>query len=316
MKKDILQSIMDKCKSHKPLTCDEYDKLGMVLNTIFGDPDEESFLSEKYPINLVQAIFGASRDIYMTDEKSTKEIEDNIEYVLNNTMEPDESCIIKLRFKGKMSLEEIGDIQGKTRERIRQIEARALRKLRHPSRTNAIFSPYKLNQEIKERTNALNQKNLELASNITKCLNQIDILANALEGVGIKVSTEKSITEVTTLARNIDEFGFSVRAFNCMRRAGIMTIGDLTEKTENEMKQVRNLGHHALEEIKEKLLSLGLRFMTEEERKLHPIHTRDEIQDICKNCNYEYHGSCRRNFEWDEDNENHCKNFDKVLCFE
>lgn len=315
MTKDIFESIMNKCKSHKPLTIDEYDKLGKTLELLYGDlnsKDYEDLCNYKveYPINFIYCVFGGPVEtLAIKDEKSIKEIESNIDYILDNYMESKDANILRLRFKGKLSLDEVAKIYNVTRERVRQLEAKALRKMRHPLRARAIFTPYKLSQEIKERTETLNQKNKELADNITKCLDQIDILSKALDSVGIKVSTEKPNTYVTTLARNINEFEFSVRAYNCMKRAGINTIGDLTEKTEEEMRQVRNLGHRGLEEIKDKLTSLGLRFMTEEERKEHPIHTRDEIKDVCKNCDYDYHGECRNEFVWCDSCENGCVNF-------
>ena len=51
----------------------------------------------------------------------------------------------------------------------------------------------------------------------------------------------------------IDELELSVRAFNCLKRAEINTIGELTDKTEDELTRVRNLGKKSVDEIKEKL---------------------------------------------------------------
>ena len=63
------------------------------------------------------------------------------------------------------------------------------------------------------------------------------------------------------LDRTIEELDLSVRSYNCLKRAGINTVFDLTEKTEPEMMKVRNLGRKSLDEVKKKLadLSLGLR---------------------------------------------------------
>ena len=72
---------------------------------------------------------------------------------------------------------------------------------------------------------------------------------------------------------------------------------------------VRNLGQRSFEEVKQKVLSLGLRFMTDEERKENPIHTRDEIKDTCEDCEYYYHDECRNKFEWCDSCENGCVNF-------
>lgn len=60
------------------------------------------------------------------------------------------------------------------------------------------------------------------------------------------------------LDRTIEELDLSVRSYNCLKRAGINTVFDLTEKTEPEMMKVRNLGRKSLEEVKIKLTDLGL----------------------------------------------------------
>lgn len=60
------------------------------------------------------------------------------------------------------------------------------------------------------------------------------------------------------LDRTIEELDLSVRSYNCLKRAGINTVHDLTEKTEPEMMKVRNLGRKSLEEVKVKLADLGL----------------------------------------------------------
>lgn len=60
------------------------------------------------------------------------------------------------------------------------------------------------------------------------------------------------------LERTIEELDLSVRSYNCLKRAGINTVYDLTEKSEAEMMKVRNLGGKSLEEVKIKLADLGL----------------------------------------------------------
>ena len=60
------------------------------------------------------------------------------------------------------------------------------------------------------------------------------------------------------LERTIEELDLSVRSYNCLKRAGINTDYDLTEKSEAEMMKVRNLGRKSLEEVKIKLADLGL----------------------------------------------------------
>ncbi|MBE3576762.1 MAG: DNA-directed RNA polymerase subunit alpha [Limnochordales bacterium] len=60
------------------------------------------------------------------------------------------------------------------------------------------------------------------------------------------------------LAQPIEELDLSVRSYNCLKRAGIDTIGELVRKTEEDMMKVRNMGKKSLQEVKEKLAKLGL----------------------------------------------------------
>jgi DNA-directed RNA polymerase subunit alpha len=56
----------------------------------------------------------------------------------------------------------------------------------------------------------------------------------------------------------LEELDLSVRSYNCLKRAGINTVKDLSEKTYEDMLKVRNLGKKSLEEVIQKLVSLGL----------------------------------------------------------
>ena len=68
----------------------------------------------------------------------------------------------------------------------------------------------------------------------------------------------EKVNDEKVLDRTIEELDLSVRSYNCLKRAGINTVFDLTEKTEPEMMKVRNLGRKSLEEVKVKLVDLGL----------------------------------------------------------
>ena len=58
----------------------------------------------------------------------------------------------------------------------------------------------------------------------------------------------------------IEDLDLSVRSYNCLKRAGIQTVEELTQKTEDEMMRVRNLGKKSLKEVKDKLIELGMGF--------------------------------------------------------
>ena len=67
------------------------------------------------------------------------------------------------------------------------------------------------------------------------------------------------------LNKTIEELEFSVRSFNCLKRAGINTVGDLVNKSPEEMMRVRNLGKKSLEEVISKLAEYGLSFAIDKE---------------------------------------------------
>ena len=67
------------------------------------------------------------------------------------------------------------------------------------------------------------------------------------------------------LEMSIDELELSVRSYNCLKRAGINTVQELTDKTQDDMMKVRNLGRKSLEEVLAKLKELGLELRAGEE---------------------------------------------------
>lgn len=70
---------------------------------------------------------------------------------------------------------------------------------------------------------------------------------------------------LTYLEKTIEDLDLSVRSYNCLKRAGIHTVGDLIEKSENEMLKVRNLGQKSLDEVIRKLAELGLALRSNDE---------------------------------------------------
>lgn len=84
----------------------------------------------------------------------------------------------------------------------------------------------------------------------------IDLSDNA-RNTEIIVEKEESQKE-KVLEMSIEELEFSVRAYNCLKRAGINTVEDLANKREDEMMKVRNLGRKSLDEVLKKLVDLGL----------------------------------------------------------
>jgi DNA-directed RNA polymerase subunit alpha len=85
----------------------------------------------------------------------------------------------------------------------------------------------------------------------------IDISDKGREAVIIEQKPEIGSTEAVREI-NIDELELSVRSYNCLKRAGINTVGELVNKTADDMMKVRNLGRKSLDEVLAKLKELGL----------------------------------------------------------
>lgn len=91
----------------------------------------------------------------------------------------------------------------------------------------------------------------------------IDLSENA-KSVDVMVEKEDDQKE-KVLEMSIDELELSVRSYNCLKRAGINTVEELTNKTPDDMMKVRNLGRKSLEEVLAKLNELGLQLNPSEE---------------------------------------------------
>ena len=91
----------------------------------------------------------------------------------------------------------------------------------------------------------------------------VDLSGDVFDGDIIVEKDDKGVSKI--LEMTIEELDLSVRSFNCLKRASINTVQDLTEKTEDEMMKVRNLGRKSLDEVINKLASLGFSLRSEDE---------------------------------------------------
>ena len=89
-------------------------------------------------------------------------------------------------------------------------------------------------------------------------------LSETARNTQVMVEKEESKKE-KVLEMPIEELELSVRSYNCLKRAGIATVEDLANKSQEDMMKVRNLGKKSLDEVTNKLIALGLNFTSEEE---------------------------------------------------
>ena len=189
-------------------------------------------------------------------DEAIKEVKDSLSHRLGER----EYVILCLRFglddTGKSkSLEDIGNHLWVTRERVRQYEAKIFRKLGNPkTKLPAIFEAPSDLEETAETLQAELEKLYESpafkrADEITQELEQMKKAPFKYTCKCLKARTLDDIL--------IDELGLSVRAYCCLKRAGIFTISDIINLPKDDWFKIKNLGRKSLEEVVEKMHSFG-----------------------------------------------------------
>lgn len=149
-----------------------------------------------------------------------------------------EKDVLLMRYEHGMTLEQCGNKYNVTKERIREIEAKALRKLRHPSRSREfILDTMHKAHEIAEERDKLK---LEVITLRERC--KVD-----------EPETERPYTDI-----HIEDLELSVRSYNCLARANMYHLSDFEGKTVEDLKKVRNLGMKSIKEIVLKLREYGV----------------------------------------------------------
>ena len=118
----------------------------------------------------------------------------------------------------------------------------------------------KLIMEIETNGSITPEECMALAAKIL--IEHFNVVAdlNAISDVSGLMSEKKVDTITKTLETPIEEIEFSVRAYNCLKRAGIHTVQDLINKREVEVTKIRNLGKKSLKEVLDKVEEMGLKF--------------------------------------------------------
>ena len=231
-----------------------------VLKDKLAAKDRERVnLLRVFPYNLIPMINGED-DNSNLQTNADEDCQDQRKYysigiledVMAKCLTERENKILQMRYEWGMSLEETGKEFGVTKERIRQIESKALRKLRHPNRIQAMrVTPFEEHKQVCAENAQLKK--------------QVEILTYQLnEKNNTNSSSNEIIAKVSAESRPLEELDLSIRSYNCLKRAGINTLGDLCGKTYTEMTRVRNLGKRSLQEIESKMNEYGLRFRPEE----------------------------------------------------
>lgn len=184
-----------------------------------------------------------------------------------------EQTVVKAAYCDDLELSEVGKLIGVGKERARQILSHAMRKLRHPRRLRYIClgqGQYVSTKKVQESL----QEDFELSlktymlEDITLDMRQVferkfKIAKEAVLNGNFRPYIAKKLTPAAMLV-TIDELDLSIRAYNCLKRAAINTVGDICNMTPSQLKKVRNLGKKCYDEVLEKLDRLGVELIAEE----------------------------------------------------
>ena len=130
-----------------------------------------------------------------------------------------------------------------------------------PTRVGQDAKYDKLIMEVWTNGSITPQSSIALAARILT--DHLDLFSDINDQVASMDSVIKESTNENTnkgMVMMIEDLDLSVRSYNCLKRAGIQTVDELTQRSEDEMMRVRNLGKKSLKEVKEKLIDMGLGF--------------------------------------------------------
>lgn len=249
------QAVGDHMSGKTGLTLDTMlkymDALGCSANDVFeGIVDRTRYnpiveIEDYYPYNLAVAVYGD--DVLKEWCFDPKRLEAAVADLTERQQK-----VLKCRYQNHMNLEDTGKEFGVTRERIRQVEAKALRMLRHP-RQRFCFDVDKMLSDLCDAQTERDRLRLE---NVT--------LKDKLEAMPKpEPEPEPEHPKEQKKLIPIDNLELSVRSWNCLHRAGYRYISDLEGITEEKLMRVRNLGRKSMLEIESKLLEHGIEVIRE-----------------------------------------------------
>ena len=187
----------------------------------YNDAIKEADVTRLYPYNVISEAEGDEYEYEIT----LKQFEKCLAERLTNR----ECQVIQLRFRQNLSLDDTGKKFGVTRERIRQIEAKAIRKLRHYLRGYQVV-PLSQFVDLTHQYQSLQAQYEELSQKYADRYHE-------------------PAPEPVALSPHIDTLDLSVRSYNCLMRAGYQYVDQIKNAPIEDLMNIRNMGKKSLNEI-------------------------------------------------------------------
>lgn len=198
-------------------------------------------LTRDFICNPIEALYGDIFAVYgdeWNDFSIPEDAEESYRYVASQLTEREQK-VIELYYFDDMTLEEAGKVFSVTRDRIRQILSKAVRKLRHPSRSNILsvgINEWNRQQEAIKEQARIEKETMEQAFR---------------EKLDKKIEEIKNCDDLASsfLGTDIRELELSVRSYNCLKRASYHTIRNILKADLDDLMRIRNLGRKSMGEV-------------------------------------------------------------------
>ena len=268
--------------------CNAYvGKASHAISTLKNVLETSDAYTYGYPYNLLKAIYGCFDKEYIDNILRNSQIINNFLTKAVFSLSIKEQEVIKYRFHYGETLEEVGKHLDVSGSRVRQIEAKSLRKLRSPNRSSNIRIMFEINKYDTNIQKAIYAFIAEI--NLPVCLLVHSVCdLSGYSNRSLKLITEnvllqdllttdrpdKIISTVGSLynenrndepiiylgSTTLDELNLSVRTTNALARRCIETVDDIIESMEDDVFfKIRNLGVKGSKEVIEKLISIGVK---------------------------------------------------------
>lgn len=211
-------------------------RMGDVLDGIVTPYDYEipDGIRGMWPYNLAEEVSGKSKGSEEAEAFVRRTYAPGLLEEVEN-LDDRQKLVITLRYRSRLTLEDVAKELHVTRERVRQIEAKSIRILRSRESLNHwLLVPMERLLEAQKERDELKLKLITSGR------------------------TEELKPEPKLKSVGIDEMDLSVRAYNCLRRAGIDTLADLRKMNREDLMKVRNMGRKSLEDIITKAKEYGI----------------------------------------------------------